>query len=367
MAKKKEEAVDSRSEVISAIEELAKEKEIDKETLFEAIESSLVMACKREFGKGEGVEAKKNSIENVRVDMDRQTGELHVYMEKTVVENVEEDSQEISKAEAELKFPGSNLGDIVSVEVTPKNFGRIATQQAKQVVVQKIREEEKRILQNQYETTEHNIITGTVQRYNNGVYTVNIGKVDALLTPQEQVEGEEFRINERIKVYVKGVRETPKGVIRVIISRSDEGFVKHLFKNEVAEIQDGTVEIKSISREPGVRSKIAVTSNDPDVDAVGACVGVNGERVEAVVDELRGEKIDIVEWSEDPTIFIENALSPSKVVRVEVEENENERKAEVVVPDYQLSLAIGKEGLNAKLAARLTKYKIDIKSESQAY
>ena len=365
MAKKKEATQDTSSEFILAIEELAKEKEIDKETLFEAIESSLVMACKREF-EGEGADSKK-SIENVRVDMNRQTGEFHVYMEKTVVAEVTEDSQEISEADAAEQFPGSKLGDVVSIEVTPKNFGRIATQKAKQVVVQKIREEEKRIIQNQYETTEHSIITGVVQRYNNGTYTVNIGKIDALLTPQEQVEGEEFAINERIRVYVKGVRETPKGVIRVIISRSDEGFVKHLFQSEVAEIQDGIVEIKSISREPGVRSKIAVTSYDPDVDAVGACVGMNGERVNAVVDELRGEKIDIVEWSEDPTIFIENALSPSKVVRVDIEENENERKAEVIVPDYQLSLAIGKEGLNAKLAARLTKYKIDIKSESQAY
>lgn len=365
MAKKKEDVVDVRGEFVQAIEALAKEKEIDKEILFEAIESSLVMACKREFGKGEG--ADKKAIENVRVDMNRETGEFHVYMEKTVAAEVLDDSQEISEAEAELKFPGSKVGDVVSIEVTPKNFGRIATQQAKQVVVQKIREEEKRILQNQYETTEHNIITGTVQRISNGAYTINIGKIDALLTPQEQVEGEFFRVGERVKIYVKGVRETPKGVIRVIISRRDEGFVKHLFKNEVAEIQDGTVEIKSVSREPGVRSKIAVTSYDPDVDAVGACVGVNGERVNAVVDELHGEKIDIVEWSEDPTIFIENALSPSKVVRVDVEENEKERKAEVVVPDYQLSLAIGKEGLNAKLAAKLTKFKIDIKSESQAY
>ncbi len=362
MAKKKEEAFDASKEFVLAIEALAKEKEIDKEILFEAIESSLVMACKREFASGE-----KNNIENVRVDMNRETGEIHVYMEKEVVAEVLDDSQEISEAEAEAKFPGSKLGEKVLVEVTPKNFGRIATQQAKQVVVQKIREEEKRILQNQYETTEHNIITGTVQRYNNGTYTINIGKIDAILTPQEQVEGEEFRINERVKVYVKGVRETPKGILRVMISRRDEGFVKHLFKNEVAEIQDGTVEIKSVSREPGVRSKIAVTSYNPDVDAVGACVGVNGERVNAVVEELHGEKIDIVEWSEDPTIFIENALSPSKVIRVEVEEVDKERKAEVIVPDYQLSLAIGKEGLNAKLAAKLTKYKIDIKSESQAY
>lgn len=366
MAKKKEAVIDYKSEFITAIEELAKEKEIDKETLFEAIESSLVMACKREFGKSEGSDAKKN-IENVRVDMNRQTGEVHVFMEKVVAKEVTDDSQEISEAEAELQFPGSKVGDTVSIEVTPKDFSRIATQQAKQVVVQKIREEEKRIIQNQYETQEHSIITGIVQRYSNGTYTINIGKIDAILTPKEQAPGEEFSINERIRVYVKGVKETAKGIIRVIISRSDEGFVKKLFENEVAEIQDGIVEIKSISREPGVRTKIAVTSYDPDVDAVGACVGVNGERVEAVVDELRGEKIDIVEWSEDPTIFIENALSPSKVVDVRVEDDENERKAEVIVPDHQLSLAIGKEGLNAKLAARLTKYKIDIKSESQAY
>lgn len=365
MAKKKEAATDSKkNEFIEALEELAEEKEIEKETLFEAIESSLVMACKREFSKGDQ-DASKKSIENVRVDMDRTTGEFHVYMDKTVVAEVSDRSQEISEADAKELFPKSKLGDVVAVEVTPKNFGRIATQQAKQVVVQKIREEEKRILQSQYETSEHNIITGTVQRFSNGVYTVNIGKIDALLTPQEQVRGEYFDINERIKVYVRGVRETQKGVIRVVISRNDREFVRHLFQNEVAELQDGTVEIKSISREAGIRSKIAVCSYDPDVDAVGACVGINGERVNAVVDELRGEKIDIVEWSEDPTIFIENALSPSKVVRVDVDPEE--RKAEVIVPDYQLSLAIGKEGLNAKLAAKLTNYKIDIKSESQAY
>ncbi len=364
MAKKKTQTVDEKAEFIKALEELAKEKEIDKETLFEAIESSLVMACKKEFGKAETGEGKK-PIENVRVDMNRTTGEIHVFMDKEIVKEVTDEATEISEADAEVSFPDKKLGDIVAIEVTPKNFGRIATQQAKQVVVQKIREEEKRIIQSQYETSEHDIITGTVQRFSNGTYTVNIGKIDALLTPQEQVSTEYFDINEKIKVYVRGVRETQKGVIRVIISRSDREFVRHLFKNEVAEIQEGIVEIKSISREPGVRTKIAVYSTDPDVDAVGSCVGVNGERVGAVVDEIRGEKIDIVEWSEDPAIFIENALSPSKVVKVDV--NEEERQAEVIVPDYQLSLAIGKEGLNAKLAARLTNYKIDIKSESQAY
>ena len=369
MAKKKETVEKGNAEIIAALEELAREKEIDKETLFEAIESSLVMACKKEFGKGEvsGPDNKK-SIENVRVDMDRTTGEFHVYLDKTVVDKTSDEIDEITEisvAEAELKFPKAKLGDIVAVEEQPKNFGRIATQQAKQVVVQKIREEEKRILQSHYSTSEHDIITGRVSGRSGDAYRINIGKIDALLIPQEQVPGEYFDNGERVKVYVKGVRETQKGVIRVMISRSDREFVRHLFKNEVAEIQEGTVEIKSVSREPGVRSKIAVYSVDPDVDAVGSCVGEGGDRVDAVVAELRGEKIDIVEWSEDAGIFIENALSPSKVVSVTVDEEE--RRAEVIVPDNQLSLAIGKEGLNAKLAARLTGFKIDIKSESAAY
>lgn len=339
-------------ELIEALIAIEKEKDISKEILLEAIENSLLAACKNQFGKSD----------NVRVNLDRETGEFHVYQDKLVVEEVEDATLQMSLAEAEVKYPGTGAGETVSIEVTPKNFGRIAAQKAKQVVVQKIREEERKVLYDQYYTKEKDIITGTVQRYSNGSYNINLGKVDAMLTTQEQVPSERFLPHERIKLYVTEVRDTTRGP-RIIISRTHPELVKRLFESEVAEIQSGVVEIKNVSREAGSRSKIAVYSNNPDVDAVGACVGVNGARVNAVVDELRGEKIDIVEWSEDPAIFIEHALNPSKVVSVTVDEEE--KSAEVIVPDYQLSLAIGKEGQNARLAAKLTGYKIDIKSESR--
>lgn len=339
-------------ELIEALIAIEKEKDISKEVLLEAIENSLLAACKNQFGKSD----------NVRVNLDRETGEFHVYQDKLVVEEVEDATLQMSLAEAEVKYPGTGAGETVSIEVTPKNFGRIAAQKAKQVVVQKIREEERKVLYDQYYTKEKDIITGTVQRYSNGNYNINLGKVDAMLTTQEQVPSERFLPHERIKLYVTEVRDTTRGP-RIIISRTHPELVKRLFESEVAEIQSGVVEIKNVSREAGSRSKIAVYSNNPDVDAVGACVGVNGARVNAVVDELRGEKIDIVEWSEDPAIFIEHALNPSKVVSVTVDEEE--KSAEVIVPDYQLSLAIGKEGQNARLAAKLTGYKIDIKSESR--
>ncbi len=341
-------------ELIEAINAISYEKNIDKEVLLEAIENSLVAACKNEYGK----------TDNIRVSLDRETGEFHVYQDKTVAEEVEDPMLQISLAEAEIKYPDKALGDTVSLEVTPKNFGRIAAQKAKQVVVQKIREEERKVLYDQYYTTEHDMVTGTVQRYSNGNYNVTIGKIEAVLTPQEQVPGEEFFPQEHIKLYVTEVKDTPRGP-KIVVSRTHPELVKRLFESEVAEIQSGVVEIRNVSREPGARSKIAVYSTDPNVDAVGSCVGVNGVRVGAVVDELFGEKIDIVEWNEDPAIFIEHALSPSKVVSVTVDPNE--RSARVVVPDFQLSLAIGKEGQNARLAARLTGYKIDIKSETQSY
>lgn len=342
-------------ELIEALNAIEKEKDINKEILLEAIENSLVAACKNEFGKAD----------NIRVNLDRETGEFHVYQDKVVVEEVEDTMTQMSVAEAEVKYPGTELGATISLEVTPKNFGRIAAQKAKQVVVQKIREEERKVLYEQYYTKEHDVVTGMVQRYNNGNYNVNIGKIDAILTPQEQVEGEKFSARERIKLYVTEVKDTPRGP-RIIISRTHPELVKRLFEAEVAEIQSGVVEIKNVSREAGSRSKIAVYSNNPDVDAVGACVGMNGARVNAVVEELYGEKIDIIEWSEDPAVFIEHALSPSKVVSVTVSEDPEEKTAQVIVPDYQLSLAIGKEGQNARLAARLTGYKIDIKSETQS-
>lgn len=350
---KKTTAQKGNPELIEALNAIEKEKDISKEILLEAIENSLVAACKNEYGKAD----------NIRVTLDRTTGEFHVYQDKVIVEEVEDPMLHISLTEAEVKYADKALGDTVSVEVTPKNFGRIAAQKAKQVVVQKIREEERKVLYDQYYTKEHDIVSGIVQRYNNGNYNINLGKIDAVLTPQEQVATEHFAPRDRVKLYVTEVKDTPRGP-RIVISRTHPELVKRLFEAEVAEIQNGIVEIKNVSREAGSRSKIAVYSNNPDVDAVGACVGMNGARVNAVVDELYGEKIDIVEWSEDPVVFIEHALSPSRVISVTVDPEE--KSAEVIVPDYQLSLAIGKEGQNARLAARLTGYKIDIKSETQS-
>ena len=340
-------------ELIEALNQIEKEKGISKDILLEAMENSLVAACKNEYGKAD----------NIRVNIDRETGDVVVYAEKEVVEEVEDDVLQISLANARLKDIKCNLGDIVHVEVTPRNFGRIAAQKAKQVVVQKIREEERKSLYQQYFDKERDIVTGIVQRYNGRNISINLGKVDTVLTEAEQVKGEYFQPTERIKLYVVEVKDTTKGP-KITVSRTHPELVKRLFEYEVAEVRDGTVEICSISREAGSRTKIAVRSNHPDVDPVGAFVGVNGSRVGAVVDELRGEKIDIVNWNEDPAIFIENALSPAKVVSVYA--NEEEKTASVIVPDYQLSLAIGKEGQNARLAARLTGFKIDIKSETQA-
>lgn len=341
-------------ELIEALNQIEKEKGISKDILLEAMENSLVAACKNEYGKAD----------NIRVNIDRETGDVVVYAEKEVVEEVEDDVLQISLANARLRDIHCELGDIVHIEVTPRNFGRIAAQKAKQVVVQKIREEERKSLYHQYFDKERDIVTGIVQRYSGRNISINLGKVDTVLTEAEQVKGEYFQPTERIKLYVVEVKDTTKGP-KITVSRTHPELVKRLFEYEVAEVRDGTVEICSISREAGSRTKIAVRSNHPDVDPVGACVGVNGSRVGAVVDELRGEKIDIVNWNEDPAVFIENALSPAKVVSVYADEEE--KTASVIVPDYQLSLAIGKEGQNARLAARLTGYKIDIKSESQAY
>lgn len=340
------------SELIDALNQIEKEKSISKEILLEAMENSLVAACKNHFGKAD----------NIRVNIDKETGEVIVYAEKEIVDEVEDSLTQMSIVEAKLKYPKNNVGDIVHVEVTPKNFGRIAAQKAKQVVVQKIREEERKVLFDQYYGKEKDIVTGIVQRYVGNNVSINLGKVDAVLTENEQVKGERFKPTDRIKLYVLEVKDTTKGP-RISVSRTHPELVKRLFEAEVTEVKDGTVEIKSISREAGSRTKMAVYTNNSDVDPVGACVGINGARVNAIVHELRGEKIDITSWNQDPAIFIENALSPAKVISVEV--NLEEKSARVVVPDYQLSLAIGKEGQNARLAARLTGYKIDIKSESQ--
>lgn len=352
--KAKTEKPDSNKELIEALDQIEKEKNISKDILLEAMENSLVAACKNHFGKAD----------NIHVNIDRNTGAVSVYADRTVVDEVEDPVLEISQAEAILRFPNAptEIGDVVQVEVTPKNFGRIAAQKAKQVVVQKIREEERKVLFNEYFEKEKEVVTGIVQRYVGNNVSINLGKVDAVLTENEQIRGEHFKPTDRIKLYVLEVKDTTKGP-RITVSRTHPELVKRLFEAEVTEVREGIVEIRSIAREAGARTKMAVSTNDPNVDPVGACVGLNGARVNAIVNELRGEKIDIINWSDDPALLIENALSPAKVVSVEVAEDE--KSARVIVPDYQLSLAIGREGQNARLAARLTGYKIDIKSESQ--
>ena len=340
-------------ELLEAMEVLEKEKNIAKDTLIEAIENSLLTACKNHFGKAD----------NVKVTVNPNTCDFAVYAEKTVVEQVEDDIMEISLADAKMLSPKYDLGDTVQIPLDSKKFGRIATQNAKNVILQKIREEERKVLYNEYYTKEKDVMTGIVQRYLGRNVSINLGRVDAILNESEQVKGETFRPTERIKVYVLEVKDTPKGP-RVSVSRTHPDLVKRLFESEVAEVRDGTVEIKASAREAGSRTKIAVKSNDANVDPVGACVGLNGARVNAIVSELRGEKIDIINWDDNPAYLIENALSPAKVICVVADEEE--REAQVIVPDYQLSLAIGKEGQNARLAARLTGFKIDIKSETQA-
>ena len=343
------------SELFEALTLLEKEKNISKETLLDAIKQSLLQACKNHYGKTEA--------NNVIVNIDPQTCEFEIYAEKKVVDYVEDELAEISLTNAKMKDSRYELGDVVRVDIKSKEFGRIATQNAKNVILQKIREEERKVLFDEYYGKEKEVVTGIVQRVMGKNVSINLGKADAVLSENEQVKGETFEPTERIKVYILEVKDTPKGP-RILVSRTHPGLVKRLFESEVAEVKDGTVEIKSIAREAGSRTKIAVWSNDPDVDAVGACVGMNGARVNAVVEELRGEKIDIINWDENPAILIENALSPAKVIAVMADPDE--KTALVVVPDYQLSLAIGKEGQNARLAARLTGFKIDIKSETQA-
>ncbi|HJC16153.1 MAG TPA: transcription termination factor NusA [Candidatus Fusicatenibacter intestinigallinarum] len=341
------------TELIESLEILEKEKNISKETLLEAIEQSLLQACKNHFGKSD----------NVKVVINPDTGDFRVTADKEVVENVEDPVLQISLADAKEMDSRYEIGDIVPVEIKSKEFGRIATQNAKNVILQKIREEERKALYDQYLEKEHDVMTGIVQRYTGKNVSINLGKVDATLTENEQVKGEVFRPTERIKLYVLEVKNTPKGP-KVLVSRTHPELVKRLFEEVVTEVREGIVEIKSIAREAGSRTKMAVWSNDPDVDAVGACVGINGSRVNEVVNELRGEKIDIITWDENPALLIENALSPAKVISVMADPDE--KTAKVIVPDYQLSLAIGKEGQNARLAARLTGFKIDIKSETQA-
>ena len=344
------------NELIEALNTLEKEKEISKEVLFEAIENSLMQACKNHFGKSD----------NAKVEIDRETGDFLVYNEREVVESeddVEDKALQVSYEEAKKTEPEIKVGEMLRTYINSKEFSRIAAQNAKNVILQKIREEERNVIYQQYYDKEKQIVTGVVQRFIGRNISINLGKCDAILNESEQVKSENIRPNERIKVYVLKVESNTKGP-RILVSRTHPELVRKLFEAEVSEIADGTVEIMSIAREAGSRTKMAVYSNNPNVDPIGACVGTNGTRVNSIVDELRDEKIDIVNWDENPGQFIQNALSPAKIVAVFADPDE--KTAKVVVPDYQLSLAIGKEGQNARLAAKLTGYKIDIKSETQA-
>src|SRR5690625_4454088 len=341
------------SELFQAIRFLEKEKGIDQEVLLEALEAALISAYKKNF-KATG---------NVTVHFDEEKGTMKVFEQKTVVEEVEDEVVEISLEDAREVNLNYDIGDVVEFEVTPKNFGRIAAQAAKQVVTQRVREAERGVIYNEYVDREEDVMTGIIQRIDPNFVYIDLGKIEAKLAKSEQIPTEEYHVHDRIKVFVTKVENTNKGP-QIYISRSHPGLLKRLFEMEVPEIYDGIVEIKSISREPGDRSKISVYAHDQEIDPVGSCVGPRGQRVQAIVDELNGEKIDIVKWSEDPVVYVSNALSPSEVINVIVDE-ENEATT-VIVPDYQLSLAIGKRGQNARLAAKLTGWKIDIKSETEA-
>lgn len=341
------------AEFIEALNQLEKEKGISKDILLEAIEAALISAYKRNF----------HSAQNVRVDIDRENGKVRVFARKTVVDEVTDPRLEISLEAAREISLSYQLDDIVEIEVTPADFGRIAAQTAKQVVTQRIREAERSIIYQEYVDREEDIVTGVVQRMDNRFFYIDLGRVEALLPLSEAMPGERFKHGDRVKTYITRVEKSTKGP-QIFVSRTHPGLIRRLFELEVPEIYDGIVEIHSVAREAGHRSKIAVSSRDEQVDPVGACVGHRGIRVQTVVNELRGEKIDVVPWSDDPVEFVANALRPAKVTRVEVDEEE--KIARVVVPDHQLSLAIGKEGQNARLAAKLTGWKIDIRSESEA-
>lgn len=339
-------------EFLEALDQLEKERGIKKEILLEALEAALVSAYKKNF----------SSAQNVRVHIDRTTGEVKVYARKVVVDKVEDPRLEVSLDEAKQMDPRYEVEDMIEFEVTPREFGRIAAQNAKQVVVQRIREAERGIIFEEFVDREGDIVTGIIQKFEQKNVLVDLGRAEAILAASEQMPNDVYRPGERLKAYVLEVNRTTKGP-QILVSRTHPGFLKRLFELEVPEIHDGTVEIKAIAREAGSRSKMAVWARDPNVDPVGACVGPKGMRVQAVVNELRGEKIDIIKWSSIPEEFIASALSPARVLRVDLEETG--RVARVLVPENQLSLAIGKEGQNARLAAKLTGWKIDIKSEPQ--
>ncbi|MEY7999624.1 transcription termination factor NusA [Clostridium sp. Mt-5] len=343
-------------EFIEALREIVREKGISEDLLFTTIEDALVAAYKKNY-MGHGV-----SNQNVKVTMNRENGEIHVYSQKNVVEEVNDEVAEINVEDAKQLDPHYNIGDVVNIEVTPRKFGRVAAQAAKQVVIQRIKEEERRIIYSDFAEKEEDMITGTVIRKDKNNVLIDLGKIEAVLGPNEQMPGEKYNFNDKLKLYIVEVKNTTKGA-QIVISRTHPGLIKRLFELEVPEIFDGTVDIKSIAREAGFRTKIAVHSSDENVDPMGACVGPKGIRVQSIVNELKNEKIDIIKWSKLPEEYIANALSPAKVLDVTLDEDM--KFAQIVVDDNQLSLAIGKEGQNVRLAAKLTGWKIDIKSKSQ--
>jgi len=357
LARKSTKEKNGGKEFLQTLKELAYEKGIDEERLFETIEVALISAYRRNFNLAQ-------NVQNVRIVLSRETGAFHVFAIKKVVEEVENDITEISLAQARAISPDYAVDDVVEIEMTPANFGRIAAQTAKQVVMQRLREAERDIVYKEYENRESNIVTGIVQRVEGRNVFVDIGRAEALLMATEQMPTEEYNYGDTLRAYIIEVKKDTSRGPQIILSRTHPGLLKKLFELQVPEIQEGVVEIKSIAREAGSRSKVAVYSSEERVDPIGACVGPHYMRVQAVVDELAGEKIDIVKWSDDPATYIANSLNPAKVISVAV--NEAEKVSRVIVPDYQLSLAIGKEGQNARLAAKLTGWKIDIKSESQA-
>ena len=352
MKEKEEPAIDNK-ELILALEDLEKEKGLDKNYVLDSIETALVTAYKRNF----------DSLENVKVVMDRKTGATHVYSVKQIVEKVENPETEISLKDAQKINPDLTLEDTVDIEIVPRNFGRIAAQTAKQVIIQKLREAEREIVYNEFNDRKGEIVSGIIQKADKNIVVMDLGKLEGVMPTKEQIPTETYRVNEKIKGYVLDVKKEQKGAPQVIVSRSHPDFVRKLLEFEIPEIYEGVIEIKSVSRDPGYRSKVAVYSPDPNIDPVGSCVGQKGVRIQNVINELNGEKIDVIEWNEDPSIYIAASLLPAQVLAVDVKPEEN--FAQVIVPDNQLSLAIGKSGQNARLAAKLTNWKIDIKSETQ--
>ncbi len=348
----KEPAIDNK-ELILALEDLEKEKGIKKEYLLESIETALLTAYKRNF----------DALDNVRIEMDKKTGATHVYSIKEAVEKVEDEKTQIQLKEAKKINPEIEEGETVEIEIVPRNFGRIAAQTAKQVIIQKLRELEREIIFTEYNDRKGEIVTGLIQKADKNIVVMDLGKLEGVMPSKEQIPTENYRVNDKIKGYVLDVEKGAKGAPQVIVSRSHPDFVRKLLEFEIPEIYEGVIEIKSVSRDPGYRSKVAVYSPDPNIDPVGSCVGQKGVRIQNVINELHGEKIDVIEWNEDPSIYIASSLLPAKILAVDIKQEE--KFAQVIVPDDQLSLAIGKSGQNARLAAKLTNWKIDIKSETQ--